>query len=344
MVAGRRYRGSTKESNVKRGSFDCRHQAGTSHGREGLAAAKIAHSTGTVEALFGVGENGEIGTQEQSLLSPRVAHAIRHAADRYAFGQIAAEEIDKLSFVGVPANTNCALRTLRRMLHKAEEWKLVRHVVKIKLVTEYGRTVRLDDEAEEKLLAAAERLVGKGDWNPKLRLLFRDIIMLVRDTRMRNERELYCMRIENINWNNLVIFVPDSKTPDGRRLVPMSERVIALLRARCGSRREGWVFPSKRSRAGHLTTMARRFREARREAGLPQTLVLYCGRHAGSETHGKPGGRDEDDGAQGCKDGYVVSAPGTGNSARRAERVWFGSRIGAYVAEKTYGTFYGTAP
>lgn len=193
--------------------------------------------------------------------------------------KIAAEDIDKLTFAGVPANTNCALRTLRRMLHKAEGWKLVRQPAKVKLLKEYGRALRLDEEAEERLLAAADELVEKGDWTPEVRLLFRDIIMLVRDTGMRNERELYRMRIENINWNDKVIFVPDSKTPDGRRLVPMSERAIALLMPRCGSHTEGWVFPSKRSRAGHLTTIARRFREARKEARLPQTLVLYCGRH-----------------------------------------------------------------
>jgi len=40
-----------------------------------------------------------------------------------------------------------------------------------------------------------------------------------------------------------------------------------------------WVFTSKRSESGHLTTMAKRFREARSKAELPEALVLYCGRH-----------------------------------------------------------------
>jgi integrase len=39
------------------------------------------------------------------------------------------------------------------------------------------------------------------------------------------------------------------------------------------------VFPSKRAESAHLTTMAKRFREARVKAGLPEDLVLYCGRH-----------------------------------------------------------------
>jgi integrase len=59
----------------------------------------------------------------------------------------------------------------------------------------------------------------------------------------------------------------------------MSHRAFGILKARCGTKREGWVFPSKRAECGHLTTMANRFREARRKAGLPEDLVLYCGRH-----------------------------------------------------------------
>src|SRR5262249_17305038 len=59
----------------------------------------------------------------------------------------------------------------------------------------------------------------------------------------------------------------------------MSRRVTELLRARCGTRSEGWVFPSSRAASGHLRSIDRLFREARRHAGLPRELVLYCARH-----------------------------------------------------------------
>ncbi len=59
----------------------------------------------------------------------------------------------------------------------------------------------------------------------------------------------------------------------------LSNRVFDVLKQRCGEKREGWVFPSKRAESAHLTTMAKRFREARVKAGLPEDLVLYCGRH-----------------------------------------------------------------
>lgn len=189
--------------------------------------------------------------------------------------QITGDCAEQLKFPGSAANANCALRTLRRMLHKAEEWKMIGHAPKIKMMKEYGRHLRLDGDAERRLLEAAKAC----PWRRQTFELFRDIVTLMRDTGMRNQRELYCARIENLDWESRVIFVPDSKTPEGRRLVPMSRRVFELLRARCGTRKDGWVFPSNRTASGHLCSIDRLFREARQQAGLPQELVLYCARH-----------------------------------------------------------------
>lgn len=189
--------------------------------------------------------------------------------------QITADCAEQLRFPGSAANANCALRTLRRMLHKAEEWKMIGHAPRIKMMKEHGRHLRLDDEAERKLLEGAKART----WRRRTFELFRDIVILMRDTGMRNQRELYRMRIENLDWQTRVIFVPDSKTAEGRRLVPMSRRVTDLLRARCGLRSEGWVFPSTRAASGHLRSIDRLFRAARRQAGLPKELVLYCARH-----------------------------------------------------------------
>jgi integrase len=189
--------------------------------------------------------------------------------------RISGDCAEQLKFPGSAANANCALRTLRRMLHKAEEWKVIGHAPKIKMMKEHGRHLRLDEEAERKLLAGASAC----KWRPRTRELFRDIVILMRDTGMRNERELFQMRIENLDWKNRVIFVPDSKTPEGRRLVPMSGRVFEILRDRCAVRQEGWVFPSKRSASGHLRSICNLFRRARNTAGLPKELVLYCAQH-----------------------------------------------------------------
>ena len=189
--------------------------------------------------------------------------------------QVTGDCAEQLKFPGSAANANCALRTLRRMLHKAEEWKVIGRAPKIKMMKEHGRHLRLDDEAERNLMTGASAC----NWRPRTRELFRDIVILMRDTGMRNERELFRMRIENLDWQNRMIFVPDSKMQEGRRLVPMSGRVFEILRARCDARQLGWVFSSRRSASGHLRSICNLFREARTKAGLPKELVLYCARH-----------------------------------------------------------------
>src|SRR5882724_9950495 len=116
--------------------------------------------------------------------------------------QITKDVIETLRFSGASSNANCALRTLRRMLHKAEEWKLIRHAPKLKLMKEYGCSLRLDEEAERKLLAGAAAC----KWRKRSLQLFQDIVMLMGDMGMRNERELYRIRTENLDWDNCVIF------------------------------------------------------------------------------------------------------------------------------------------
>jgi len=75
------------------------------------------------------------------------------------------------------------------------------------------------------------------------------------------------------------IFVYESKSPKGRRFVPISPRVRQALLARYSEQKEGWIFPSKRAGDGHLTTVSKQFEKARKEAGLPNDIVLYCARH-----------------------------------------------------------------
>ncbi|PYX67721.1 MAG: hypothetical protein DMG78_27080 [Acidobacteria bacterium] len=51
----------------------------------------------------------------------------------------------------------------------------------IKLMKEHGRSLRLDDAAERKLFAAA----ADCQWRKRTADLFRDIVILMRDTGMR---------------------------------------------------------------------------------------------------------------------------------------------------------------
>jgi integrase len=74
------------------------------------------------------------------------------------------------------------------------------------------------------------------------------------------------------------------------RFVLMSDRMKSMLRGRCGSRKEGWAFPSSRSKSGHLTTISKDFQAARGRAGLDKKLVPYSARHTyGTYTMEKSG-------------------------------------------------------
>ena len=181
--------------------------------------------------------------------------------------RIKAEAVEALRFHGSGANGNNALRTLRRMLNRAKEANLIREVPRFKLFKEEGRALRLDDHAEKKLLAVAEQPLA-------------DVIVTMRETGMRNARELYCMRIENIIWHQGLIFNPHSKTAKGRRFIPISDRLMEILRGRCTGRSAGWVFQS-RYKDKHIgaAMVNRQWVKARRAAGLPEELVLYCARH-----------------------------------------------------------------
>jgi integrase len=179
---------------------------------------------------------------------------------------ISQDDAGTLRFPGGPSNHNNALRTLRRMLGKARDWGILRAAPRIKLYAERQRERIIDAHIEAKLLPFSGQPL-------------RDVLMIMRDAGMRNQKEVFTMRWEYVDWSNNTYFVYDSKTPKGRRYVPVSPRMRNALLARFSGEKEGWVFPSKRASCGHLTTVARAFQKARAAAGLPEDLVLYCARH-----------------------------------------------------------------
>jgi len=67
------------------------------------------------------------------------------------------------------------------------------------------------------------------NWKPEMFELFRDVIILARDREMRNGRELYRIRTKNLNWNNRMIFVPDSKIGSARNcLIPRTRQLADI--------------------------------------------------------------------------------------------------------------------
>ena len=165
---------------------------------------------------------------------------------------------------------------------------LLRDIPKFRLSKAPGRDRMIDERAEDDLEQAYLEPVGHGRIK-RLRQQAWLVVVILQDSGMRPD-EVFPMRIENIYWDQNRIWVPEGKTDNATRFVPMSDRMKTMLRAWCGSRREGWVLPSSRSKSGHLTTIAKGFQAARGRAGLDKKVVPYSARHTyGTYTMEKSG-------------------------------------------------------
>jgi integrase len=180
--------------------------------------------------------------------------------DRITTDDIAAVQLD-----GSPSWQNQALRTLSVILAKGVEQRYLHRKPRIKLVKELRREGVVNDTAEALLLAVARQPLA-------------DVLVIIRDMGLRPD-EVFRMRMEDVHWDTRLYFNPYGKSRKARRWIPMSQRVIKVLKVRAGKNAE-WVFPSEKAAGGHLTTVAKQFREARRLVGLPESLRLYGARHA----------------------------------------------------------------
>jgi hypothetical protein len=156
-VAGNRYRGSTKETNKTRAAaIAALKLAEITEGRDPIP--RRAPRLEDLSKRF-LGWIKDLNLQTKSKLYYRDGCRLLAATamSKMRVDTITDDDIERLRFEGSSSTANCALRTLRRMLHKSVEWKLIRKVPKIRLMKEYGRSLRLDDDAERKLFVGAEK-------------------------------------------------------------------------------------------------------------------------------------------------------------------------------------------
>jgi integrase len=175
-----------------------------------------------------------------------------------------------------PAYTNQALRTLKVMLGKAEEWSLIDRRPKFSTVTARGREKLVDSTIEANLQFA----LMTPDKNGRIRRLREQawvVMVILQDTGMRPQ-DVFPLRVEHLDRVNRRIWVPSGKTANARRFVGMSERMLQLLDVWCAGRTEGWVFPSSRSKCGHLTSIHKGFRTACERQNIVG-IVPYSARH-----------------------------------------------------------------
>jgi integrase len=176
------------------------------------------------------------------------------------------EFIASVVFPGGVSNKNCALKTLRRMLSLAYEWKMLEKQPMIKLDTENMRSRPMSATEERMLLEGAD---------PDMKLM----LALLLDTGIRPV-EGVAIRWKNIDLTNALLHVP-RQAASRERSLRLTERVIELLSQRASSNK-GWVFPSRSSKREHRTSasITVTFIYLRDRIGLSKEVTLFSARHS----------------------------------------------------------------
>ena len=182
------------------------------------------------------------------------------------------QEVAKNSAVTV----NGDLRTLRRLLHLAEEWgRLDRAPGLHELPQAKGRERVLSFTEEALYLAKASENL-------------RDATILAVDTGMRPNSELFPLKWANVDLTertespNGVIHIHQGKSDAARRSVPLTPRAAEVLQRRkkqaeAKPEQSAFVFAGA-GNSGHIVSMQHPHEDAIADAGLP-SFEFYCWRH-----------------------------------------------------------------
>jgi len=184
-----------------------------------------------------------------------------------------------------PSGINRGLRTLRRALNLAFQWKTLDKPVKVMLATgERQRDRVLNEDEVQKYLAACPQ-----PW--------KDCATIILDEGFRPS-EVFALRWSHVFFNEDgtgLVQVTDGKSKAAHRMLPMTPRVYELLRDRhksTGHPSEGWIFPSA-SAGGHFSgdVAKDQHKKALTNSGV-KAFVPYTLRHTALTNLGEKAGGD----------------------------------------------------
>jgi len=181
------------------------------------------------------------------------------------------------------ASVNRELATLRRLLRLAQEWRIIDRVPRIRLLR--GERVRefvLTRPKEVKFLEATS-----GDLH--------DVSVLMIDTGLRMGEALALtwndVRLEPVNGAThgfLTVRAANSKNSKSRN-VPLTERVVVMLRKKKGAKTDGLVFCRDDSSRLKQTLLNEQHRRVRGLLELPTEFVPHSLRHTFGTRLGEAG-------------------------------------------------------
>jgi integrase len=98
----------------------------------------------------------------------------------------------------------------------------------------------------------------------------RNIVRIITETGLRIYKELTPMRKDQVDLHNAVVWIPDSKTPNGIAEVPLTPLAIEAFKSQMALSGEGpFLFPSNRNSSGHQTALKTVWQKTLRRAKVP---------------------------------------------------------------------------
>jgi integrase len=98
----------------------------------------------------------------------------------------------------------------------------------------------------------------------------RNVIRIITETGLRIYKELTPMKKDQVDLQNGVLWIPESKTPNGIAEVPLTTLAIEAFKNQMAISGEGpFLFPSDRNPTGHLTKLKTVWRQTLGRARIP---------------------------------------------------------------------------
>lgn len=215
----------------------------------------------------------------------RATKHLKEAFGQRAVGDISADDIEYY---------------LRRRLQKRVQFKTAAGVIqkdRLKPATvhqEFRVLRRMLNVAVRKRLLPANPCLGvefpmkvKGifrphymSWSEQQRIelqapdYMRNIIRIITESGLRVYKELMGMKKEQVDLENALVWIPDSKTPNGIAEVPLTELALNAFREQMRIAGPGiWLFPSDENPTGHQKTLKTVWSAVLRRAKVPYFRV-----------------------------------------------------------------------
>lgn len=283
-VRGQRYRGTTGTGNAKKANdIAARKKVAVERGEE-LKPKSAPLLQDAMQDFLNWIDNGSRSPNTKADYHNGARLVLNSKLLGMRIDRITEDDISTTHFHSSPYSTNAALRTLRRMLRRAKrKGELLKEAPTVKCIYAPRREYVIAPTDESRILNAIEQLDQNRRYRRREPAPLKDVFVIMLDSGMR-DGEVVAMCWEHVHWADGYYFNPSGKTRKARRRVPLSERVISMLRTRYAIQKypsSGWIFPSTKSESGHveLRALQRKFRQVATLLVIPKELKLYCARH-----------------------------------------------------------------